>query len=68
MNYQFPVDARVCPRTWGTGRCSLVNLSHLGDKGVVVGKDCDGFVLVAYDKTGLESYLPSGNDIAYLNK
>ena len=68
MNRQFPVDSRVQPRTWGTGHCSLANMKHLGDKGCVIGSDLDGFVLVAYDKTGLESYLPSGNDIALLNR
>lgn len=68
MNRQFPLDARVQVRTWGTGHCSLVNMKHLGDKGVVIGSDSDGFVLVAYDKTGIESYLPSGNDIALLNR
>ena len=68
MNRQFPIDSRVQVRTWSTGRCSLANLKHLGDKGCVIGSDSDGFVLVAYDRTGIESYLPSGNDIAFLSR
>lgn len=67
-NWQFPADARVCVRTHGTGRCSTDNWPHLGDKGVVIGRDLDGFVLVAWDKTGVSSYIPSGNDIAYLSR
>ena len=66
MNRQFPMDARVQPRTWGAGHASIENLCHLGDKGCVIGPDMDGFILVAYDHTGVESYMPSGNDLEYL--
>ena len=65
MNRQFPIDARVCIRTYGTGRCNPEYAGFLGMKGVVAYNDQSG-VSVAWDNGSMSSHMPSGNDLRYV--